>query len=160
MDALNRRRSYLHWNKFYLTHLDTSWHVIFLDLPCIDVCLLNLWLVTLWIVEALGKLPLSPNVYAMIADPDGRVREPVGAWRDLTVFARNVMKIIWKYSQIFTTFSKCLKRFEPLSRWRWWPLVQGIPFSTRTCRSRRFGQGPGHSNKTRRTSRYAKYIQV
>ena len=59
-------------------------------------------------------------MYAMIADPDGRVREPVGAWRDLTLFrkvfrfpkhlARNVVKIRG------ILFSQIFKRFEPLSR--------------------------------------------
>lgn len=48
-------------------------------------------------------------MYAMIADPDGRVREPVGAWRDLTVFpkhlARNVVKIIRDF-QIFTNIQE------------------------------------------------------
>jgi len=39
--------------------------------------------------EALGELPLSPNVYAMIADPDGRVTMMTPRARD-TVFHKNM----------------------------------------------------------------------
>lgn len=86
---------------------------------------------------------------------------------DLTVFPKHLAFLkLWKSYDVTNIevfygvfLSQIFKRL-PLSRWRWWPLVQGIPFSTRTCRSRRFGQGPGHSNKTQRTSRYAKYPSI
>ena len=47
--------------------------------------------------QALGELPLSPSVYAMIADQHGRVRGPVGpSWAQLDRVGPSHQSKRWK----------------------------------------------------------------